>query len=125
MNLDRLRMGPRPGRKSEPPPRHGRGEWFLKGPIPWAWLARALSLPGKALHVGVVLWFRAGLEQSRTIALSMTRFEEVGVSRFSASRGLRRLKKARLVKVKAGKGRKPRVTIVHNPKETPSPKEST
>src|SRR5207244_10885202 len=96
-------------------PRDGRGEWFLKGPIPWRWVTLAMSLPGKSLHVGVMLWFRAGLEQANTVALSMSRFEQVGVSRFSASRGLRQLEKANLVKLDTGKGRNPRVTILYTP----------
>ena len=37
---------------------------FLKGPIPLYWLIAASKLPGKALAVGVVIWFRAGLEKS-------------------------------------------------------------
>jgi hypothetical protein len=32
------------------PPRHRRGERFLKGPIPWPWISAAAALPGKALH---------------------------------------------------------------------------
>jgi hypothetical protein len=37
------------------PPRHRSGEKFLKGPIPLLWLIQAGRLPGKALHVGLLL----------------------------------------------------------------------
>lgn len=46
---------PRPRGESAP------GKTFLKGPIPLPWLQGAARLPGKALHVGVVLWFLSGL----------------------------------------------------------------
>ena len=48
------------------PPRHRSGEKFLKGPVPMAWLERAFVLPGKALHVALLLWFKAGCQRCRT-----------------------------------------------------------
>jgi hypothetical protein len=51
---------------------HRRGE-FLRGPVPMAWLLSASRLPGKALVVGVWLWFRAGIEKSTTIDFSATK----------------------------------------------------
>lgn len=87
------------------------GEHFLKGPIPRAWLKSAASLAGKALHVGIELWFYAGLKRSKVVALNQSRMIESGVSRDSARRGLRELEKARLVTVARHAGRKPVVTI--------------
>ena len=51
------------------PPRHRVGEKFLKGPIPYAWLSRASELQGKTLHVGLAIWFLAGVTNSRTVKL--------------------------------------------------------
>ncbi len=93
------------------PPRHRRGERFLKGPIPWDWLARAAALPGKALHVGLAVWQRAGIERTGTVRISMTRLRPMGLSRSSACRGLTALERAELVTVERHKGRAPIVTL--------------
>ena len=39
------------------PPRHRLGEPFIKGPIPYAWLASACRLPGSGLHVAMACRF--------------------------------------------------------------------
>lgn len=93
-------------------PRHKPGQKFLKGPIPMDWLIPALKLPGKALHVSVMLWFYASLKRSGEVALSLSRLKEVGVSRSSASRALVHLEKAGLVAVSRGAGRKPVVRLL-------------
>ncbi|HTB77318.1 MAG TPA: hypothetical protein VK762_28935 [Polyangiaceae bacterium] len=90
-------------------PRHSAGERFLRGPIPWTWLLRAMSLPGRALHVGLHVWQLAGMRGSAVVALSLSR---LGVERTSASRGLAALERAGLVQVARGRGRKPIVTIL-------------
>lgn len=94
------------------PPRHGRGERFLKGPVPWNWLARAASLPGRALHMGNVLWYWAGITRTRVVAISLSRVaREFGVSRTALARGLAALERAELVSVERHAGRKPTVTL--------------
>jgi DNA-binding transcriptional ArsR family regulator len=85
---------------------------FLKGPISWAWLSAAMALPGKALHVGILLWLERGLHRSTTVSISLSSMSQVGVSRSAASRGLANLENAGLVTVERHSGRKPRVTIV-------------
>ena len=62
-DLDRLRIPPGavPGlRKAARPPRHRPGESFLKGPIPYEWIATACRLPGSGLHVATSLRFLQG-----------------------------------------------------------------
>ena len=44
---------------------------FIKGPIPLAWMMAAAMLPGKSLHVGLVLWYLAGLKKTKTFALAI------------------------------------------------------
>jgi hypothetical protein len=65
-----------PGRFSVPTtrprtPRHGQGEKFLKEPIPLEWLVQAACLPGRAVHVGVALWYQAGLTRVSQVPLFM------------------------------------------------------
>lgn len=94
-------------------PRHRRGERFLKGPIPWDWLTGAGRLPGKALHVGLAIWHRAGLNCGATVSISLSGLmRELGVQRDAGRRGLQALEDAGLVKVERHAGRKPVVTIL-------------
>ena len=101
------------------PPRPRQRERFLKGPISWPWLERASSLPGKALHVGIRLWFEMGLAKSSgKVSISMKGMATMGVSRWAASRGLAALEKAGLISVVRHAGRKPVVMLLSTPKLT-------
>ena len=114
LNPDELRVSqPLLPASKRRPPRHRKGERFLKGPIPWKWLQKAMALPGRALHVGVGLWFQAGMKKSRTVAFPLSKLP--GVTRWSARRGLGVLKTAGLVSVEILPGRAPRVTILEVP----------
>src|SRR5262245_26670788 len=93
------------------PPRHRQGEKFLKGPIPWPWLQRAFLLPGKALHVALLLWREAGCRRSRIVSLCLAGVLPEGLSRQSARRGLRQLAGAGLVTVRRRPGRGLEVTL--------------
>lgn len=126
-DVDRLRLPAQPG--STPPrhrsrlPRHQRGERFLKGPIPWSWLAQAARQPGRALHVALVLWFWAGIKGRVEVPMPTTQVRSLGVSRYAAYRGLAALEKAGLVEVRRHRGRTPLVTIL-NPPQAVSPSTS-
>ena len=103
--------GKRPAANTNPP-RHRAGEKFLKGPIPWNWLAAAARQPGKALHVAIVLWFFAGVKKTGTVALSGAALRGFGVNRHAGYRGLAVLERAGLVSVARHPGRMPVVTIL-------------
>ena len=96
---------------SASPPRRVQGS-FLKGPVPMDWLARAATLSGKALHLGVVLWFRAGLLDSLTLTLSNGDLAVLGVARDAKYEGLERLRDAGLIAVAQRPGCAPTVTII-------------
>ena len=89
--------------------RRGR---FLKGPVPLEWLIEAAKLPGKSLHVGVVLWFLSGLKKSREVTFAPSRRREFGIGRHASYRALKCLEMAGLVRLKRKRGRAPLVTIV-------------
>jgi hypothetical protein len=97
--------------ESKRPPRHKGGEWFVKGPIPGEWLHRAAELPGHALHVGLAVWYLAGLEKCRQVKLTWRMFARFGTSPDSGRRGLAALERAGLVAVERHAGRCPVVTI--------------
>src|SRR5262245_51625875 len=90
-----------------------KGRHFLKGPIPWWWLERAMRLPGRATHVGLVVWLCSGMRRAATIRLSITpMFSALGISRYAAYRGLNALERAQLVHVRRHGGHPPIVTLV-------------
>jgi hypothetical protein len=93
------------------PPRHRSGEKFLKGPVPWAWLERAFTLSGKALHVALLVWFEAGCARSRTVRMCLSGTLPTGLNEQSARRGLQRLAEAGLVTVRRRPGRGLEVTL--------------
>jgi DNA-binding transcriptional ArsR family regulator len=93
-------------------PRHKAGERFLKGPIPWNWLQSAAGLPGRALHIGVLLWQKAGCEKSGKIKFCLAHAKDLGLSPSAARRSLSALEKAGLVTVSRPVGRS-MVVIIH------------
>lgn len=97
---------------SSHPPRHLPGEVFLKGPIPWAWLLRAGQLPGRALHVALVLWREAGCKNSRTVPFRLSLALQFGIHADTARRGLHALAKAGLISTRYVPGRHLEVTLL-------------
>ena len=85
---------------------------FVKGPIPLPWLCAASKLPGRALHVGLVLWYLAGVCNSKEVKLTTKKLKAWGISHDQKTRALSILERASLVKVKRGNGRNPRVLIM-------------
>jgi hypothetical protein len=99
--------------KEQPRPR--RSGRFLKGPVPWPWLALAMALPGKALAVGVMLWKEAGCEGKRTVHFCLARATAIGIPTTTARRAVRALERAGLVGVRRKPGRGLDVTILDGP----------
>jgi hypothetical protein len=117
MDLEKIRLPPgftlpSRGDARRGVPRPGPGTKFLKGPIPWDWLQRAAREKGRALHVGVVLWFLAGIAKCSTVKLPSKVLVGCGLDRMTAWRGLRALEVAGLVTVVRHRGRQPRVTLL-------------
>lgn len=98
--------------RSAPPKRRAP---FLKGPVPLAWLAMASCLPGRALAVGVVLWFQAGLQGAHEVKLTNQTLGPFGVDRFAKRRALDALAAAGLVSVTHHRGRSPLVRLHEAP----------
>lgn len=88
---------------------------FLRGPVPLWWLIAAAKLPGKALTVGLVLWFRRGIEKRSTIKLPPALLRRFGISRHAGYRALESLESAGLVAVERHPGSCPVVTLRDSP----------
>jgi hypothetical protein len=124
-DLDRLRLpiemiGNLGGRKR--PPRHRPGDPFIRGPIPYAWMASACRLPGAGLRVAMSFRFlccrfrgenRWGLD---VIA------EGLRVSPDTARRGLHAAELAGLLSVSREPGCKLAVSILDLPEPEAGPK---
>lgn len=108
-DIESLRFKGRQHQKSNPKPKNifrpRRGEKFLKGPIPWTWLTTAARLPGKSLHVSLVIWLMHFMKRSDRVLLSPKLLREMGINRSSAYRGITWLEKAGLICVSRRRGR--------------------
>jgi hypothetical protein len=87
--------------------------------IPVPWLEKAIALPGKALHVGLVIWYYWGL-RSEDVSLSQIKLAQFSLNRETARRGLATLEAAGLVTVIRHPGRAPRVRPCELSPETPT-----
>ena len=64
--------------------------------LPLAWVRAAAKLPGKAIHVAVIIWYRQHLEKVTEVALTQAKLEYFGIHRNVGSRALRQLESADL-----------------------------
>jgi hypothetical protein len=98
----------RPKQPVTPPqwsPRHKPGQRFLRGSVSWDWLVHAGRLPGRALHVGLLLWRSSSCQKSPVVNFRLGWGAELGLDRWATRRGLRSLEAAGLVAVQNRVGR--------------------
>jgi len=88
---------------------------FIKGPIPLAWMKAVAMLPGKSLHVGLALWYLAGVKKTKTVTLGNRLLESFGVDRKTKSRCLKSMERAGLISVARRAGCNPIVTLLDVP----------
>ena len=84
--------------------------------VPWQWVER-LRRTKRANTYRVALWllYQHWKDGGRPIVLSNAGAEEEGVSRPSKWRALTELRGLGLIKVEAGRGKAPRITLRHVP----------
>ena len=87
-------------------------EALRRHPISVAWLERAAQLPGMSLHVGLTLWYQAGLSGSTCVDLSNKLCARFRVERTAKYRALRCLEVANLIRAERRRGKSPRVIIL-------------
>jgi len=85
---------------------------FVRGPIPLDWLTCVAGLSAKSLHVGIVLYYLAGLTNSTTVLVSYKVMNAFHVTRWTVRRNLLLMEGAGLIRVERHCGRSPRVTIM-------------
>jgi hypothetical protein len=89
-----------------------RSDRYLRGPVPLAWLEAAARLPGRALQVGLALWYLVGVTKSTTVRLSSVRLVGFGVDRSAKRRALTALAGAGLITLDQAPGHNPAVTLI-------------
>lgn len=96
-------------------PRHGPGERFLKGPIPWNYLCQACSERNAfaALRVAIVIHLQSGIENDiATVKPNANRMRELGLNNTSWRRGINELERLNLISVVKRPGALPTITIL-------------
>ncbi|MBT6716035.1 MAG: hypothetical protein HOB18_00135 [Nitrospina sp.] len=89
-----------------------KAKQFLRGPINYLQLVKASNLPGRAIHVFIVICFLYGVTKSRTFKLKSSLLREFGVKRCAGYVALKALENAGLVSVVRRNGCNPMVTIL-------------
>jgi hypothetical protein len=91
-------------------------EYFIKGPIPISWIAKANRLGGTVGIVGLALWFYQGIHKGRPFSISK-RFDEItGVTRQTRQSSLKKLHLAGLIDLDLKRGAYPVIRIIHQMK---------
>ena len=87
--------------------------------IPLPWIQQAFRLPGKSLHVGIVLWYLAGVSKSLTVKLTRSWLRRFGLHPETGRRGLHALERAKLVHVERSGKKSPWVTLLTRSSKQP------
>jgi hypothetical protein len=85
---------------------------FIKGPIPFDWMAKAHSLPGKAGPVGLGIWFLTGVKGKRSVKLNSEIESLAGCKRKAVATAVDQLEQAGLISVTRHRGARPTVEIL-------------
>jgi hypothetical protein len=93
-------------------PRHKAGERFLKGPIPMAWLNKAMQLPGKSFQVAIIIWYLASMKNNRQVKLTQKELDIFNINRNAKYRALAELKSVNLISLYSENGKNPTVTLL-------------
>jgi hypothetical protein len=106
---DRFRIPPEMigGRASRPDlPRHGPRETFIRGPVPFRWLAEASRLPGSGFPVAMGVWYLARRFRRDPRSSVPELAALLGLGRTTTKAALRVAAEAGLIAVRRDPGRK-------------------
>jgi hypothetical protein len=83
--------------------------------IPLAWIQCAAQLPGKSVRVALAIWYQVNIEGRHEIAMTPTKLQRFGATRWAGNRAMAELEGAGLIRVVRKAGRSPRVQILDAP----------
>jgi hypothetical protein len=81
-------------------------------PMDLTWFLRARAIAPMAAVMACCLWYRYGLERSRTIKATRQKLAEFGIGKSSSRRILRHMEAAHLVSITWHNARAPEVTLL-------------
>src|SRR6266511_3367639 len=88
-------------------------------PLPMRWFVKACSLPGGALGVGCLIWFRYKTSGEKfPLRFSRRNYEFANISRYCVRRALVGLEKAGLIMVERNRSKAPLITVVLDEKKS-------
>lgn len=87
-------------------------EKFLKGPIPLSQISLAAKLPGKSLHVAIIIWIFDSIHKGEQFKLQTSMLEALGVKRNSAYRAIKHLENSGAITVVRHRGRLPLIKLI-------------
>ena len=85
---------------------------FLRRKIPWSWLYAAGRLPGKALHVGLLLWDETMRTNCRNVYLDLNKARPFGIHKDTVRRALAQLRKAGLIHITLRPGKPSEIILI-------------
>ena len=88
-----------------------RVPFFLCPKIPLSWMQRTCRLPGRVLHVVIVILHLKNLQKTEQVRFSYPMAMQFGLNRYAVYRGLKALEEAGLIRVIRRKGSSPRITL--------------
>lgn len=81
------------------------GDWFIWGPIPGEYVARAARLPGKSLTLWLALWSEHFRRKGKPLRMTRELLHRFNITPDSAHRALEYLERAELLTAKRGRGK--------------------
>lgn len=84
---------------------------FLKGPIPLDWVNQACQSQGRAIDVGLAIWFLTYMKRKQPITLTQRTLDHFALNRHAGYRGLKGLEANGLVEVLRAPGKAARVCL--------------
>lgn len=116
INLDKLRLDKAQGQRisgtGSKSVRYKRYNKFIKGPLPLDWFMLAAKLQGKAMNIGLALWYLSGLNKADKVKLTHGVLRDFDVSPRTSYRVLEQMEKVGLIQVTRHRGRSPIVTLI-------------
>ena len=79
--------------------------------VPLQWIQTATRLPGKSLHLAVVIWYHWRCGKRAEVALTRAKLEAFGVNRKRTRESLDRLEAAGLISVRRQGRQSPRILV--------------
>lgn len=96
---------------SEYQPERHRSPYFL-GPTNLGWLAAASRLPGRGLHLAVVLKLQWDLNGRAAFRMQSQLSARFSIDRYAERRALKQLEAAGLIRTVRRRGARPRVELI-------------